>query len=323
MEYNNNSMLNITFNSTLESKQFTNVDMTFIITELVLRLIAVVTNILVVATISASIKQWKYSMDTLMLTLALCDTVLNAIVFTNFIVLTLENFNHLFLIVFSYMSKSLETLSKLLMLAFSVNRYALVCKPFTHHRITSRKSTVIQLIILAVIAFTTNIPMLLPSRMNATVFTIYELISIVMTFYIPLIITFVLTVLVICELNRNHGTLGVSSESTETRQGEKNITRTMVITVMAYILLVLPSTIGTGFIQLFYFNLPIPLILTLAILFDINYSVNIFIYTLYLPKFRSTLFGIFKCKCCKKVPDESVRITTEPSTSVQMRQLLS
>ena len=139
-------------------------------------------------------------------------------------------------------------------------------------------------------------------------------------YFIPLIVTFVLTVLVICELNRNHGTLGVSSESTGTRQGERNITKAMVITLMAYILLVLPSAIEC--IQLFNFNLPRPLIFTLDLLFVINYSINIFIYTLYLPKFRSTLFGIFKCKCCKKVPVESVRISTGPSNSVQMRQLL-
>ena len=138
MEYNSNmSMFNITFNWTQESNKFTNVDLNFVITELVLRLIAVVTNILAVATISASIKQWKYSMGTLMLTLALCDTVLNAFTITS--ILGGSYFNPLFYIV-RYMVSSLETWSKLLMLAFSVNRYALVCKPFTHHRITSKKS---------------------------------------------------------------------------------------------------------------------------------------------------------------------------------------
>ena len=321
MEYNSNmSMFNITFNGTQESNKFTNVDLNFRITRMVLSLIAVGTNNLVVATISASIKQWKYSIGTLMLTLALCDTVLNAIDFT----FTVDIYLNRFLIkVLNYMGSSLETWSKFFMLAFSVNRYALVCKPFTHHRITSRKSTVIQLITLAIIAFTTSIPMIFNRRMTERIFSIYELIRLIMVYYIPLIITFVLSVLVICELNRNHGTLGVSSESSGARQGERNITRTMVITVMAYILLVLPSAISAGFSQLFNFKLPKPLIATFVLLSNINYSVNIFIYTLYLPKFRSTLFGIFKCKCCKKVPDESVRITTEPSTSVQMRQLLS
>ena len=219
------------------------------------------------------------------------------------------------------MGSSLETSSKFLMLAFSVNRYALVCKPFTHHRFTSRNSTVIQLLTLAVIAFTICFPRIFYSRMTERIVSIYELIRVIMVYYIPLIVTFVLTVLVICELNRNHGTLGVSSERNGARQGERNITKAMVITIMAYILLVLPSAIIAGLRLIFKFTLPQSLILTLHLLFDINYSINIVIYTLYLQKFRSTLFGIFKCKCCKKVPDESVRISTEPSTSVQMRQL--
>ena len=306
-------MSNITFNGTQESNKFTNVDLNFRITRMVLSWIAVVTNILVVVTISASIKQWKYSMGTLMLTLALCDTLLNGIDFT----LTVDIYlNRFFVKVLNYMGSSLEPCSKFFMLAFSVNRYALVCKPFTHHRITSRKSTVIQIITLAVIAFTTSIPMIFNTRMTERIFSIYELIRLIMVYYIPLIITFVLTVLVICELNRNHGTLGVSSESTGARQGERNITRAMLITVMAYILLVLPSAISAAFSQLFNFKLPKSLIATFVLLFDINYSVNIFIYTLYLPKFRSTLFGIFKCKCCKKVPVESSRIATGASTLV-------
>ena len=247
-------------------------------------------------------------------------TVLNAIGFTRVIVKTLY-FYDMFAVGLNYIWESLDIWSKFLMLAFSANRYALVCKPFTHHRFTSRKSTVIQLITLAVFTFTTSIPTIFRYRMNERIHIIYVLISLIMVFYIPLIITFVFTVLVICELNRNRGTLGTTTESTGTRQGERNITRTMVITLMAYILLVLPSILNITFNRLFKFNSPEPLGFTFHLLFGINYSVNIFIYTLYLPKFRSTLFGIFKCKCCKKVPDESVRITTGPSNSVQMRQL--
>ena len=200
MQYNNNiTMMNITFNWTQESKNLPSVDMTitfttFRITMIVLSLIAVVTNILVVATISASIKQWKYSMGTLMLTLALCDTVLNAIAFTSFIGHT-PYISPLFYRVRQYIWSSLIAWSKFLMLVFSANRYALVCKPFTHHRITSRKPTVIQLIILAVIAFTKKIPMFLTWRMNKKIFIIYDMISNILVYYIPLIVTFVLTVL--------------------------------------------------------------------------------------------------------------------------------
>ena len=315
MEYNSNiSTFNITFNSTQDADNYS-----YLIAFSVLRLI--VTNTLVVATISASFKQWRYSMGTLMLTLALCDTLLNTILFfrsISYLVLFSRWFNK----GLSYLELSLDYWSKLLMLAFSLNRYALVCKPFTHHRITSRKSTVIQLITLAVIALAVHIPGFFYWRMTHRIYIICELISLIVIYGIPFIVTFVLTVLVICELNRNRETLGTTSESTETRQGERNITRAMLITLMAYIILVLPHMTYLIFSRLFKFELGLPLGLTFFILFCLNFSINIFIYTFYLPKFRSTLFGIFKCKCCKKVPDESVRIPTGISSSVQMRQLL-
>ena len=67
---------NFTFNLTQESRNvtFMNEANDFLkvelhVTSMVFLLIAVITNLLVVVTISASIKQWKYSMGTLMLTL--------------------------------------------------------------------------------------------------------------------------------------------------------------------------------------------------------------------------------------------------------------
>ena len=316
--------LNNTFNWTQESKNMTNMDVdndiydiTFWITDLIFCLIAVVTNILIVVTISVSIKYWRYSMGTLMLTLAACDTALNVILFFSLITQHVH-FIGWIMTVFTYLSLSLNDWSKLLMLAFSVNRYALVCKPFTHHTITSRKSTLIQIVTLAVIAFTTNISGIFTRRMSNRIFIIFQLIRMIMSYYIPLIVTFLLTVFVICEFNRNHRTLEVSSESAGARQGERNLTKAMIVTVVAYILLVLPYTIiaGISFNLNFDKKIPEPLIQTFSSLFSLNFSINIFIYILYLPKFRYTLFRLFKCKCCKNVPDQPVR--TVGSGSVQM-----
>ena len=209
------------------------------------------------------------------------------------------------------------------MLAFSLNRYALVCKPFTHHRITSRKSTVIQIIILAVIAVIANIPTFLfySSRMTFRIFKICAIIRTAMLCFITPIITLTLTILVIIELNRSLGTLGASSVSTGARQGEKNMTRTMVVTIMAFVLLVFPSgiiflvhlIISKNYIpsETLYFNYR-----TFLLFYYINYSINIFIYTLFLPKFRSTLFGIFKCNCCIRIQDQPVRLQTRTAETV-------
>ena len=317
-------ILNNTFNWTQESKNLTNMDvnnhifMTFWIIDLIFCLIAVVTNTLIVITISVSIKQWRYSMGTLMLTLAACDTMLNVILC--FCLMSQHvHFSGWIMTVFTYLRLDLNYWSRLILLVFSVNRYALVCKPFTHHRITSRKSTLKQIVTLAVIAFTTNIPGIFTRTMTGGMFVIYEIIRMIMSYYIPLIVTFLLTVFVICEFNRNHGTLGVSSESAGARQGERNLTKAMLVTVMAYILLVLPYTVTVSvLLSRSNIDLPESLIRTFFSLFSLNFSINIFIYTLYLPKFRSTLFSLFKCKCCKNVPDEPVR--TVASGSVQMRE---
>ena len=164
MEY-----LNVTFNWTKKYENWTLMNeekndyytkyKIFYIALMVMCLIAISTNILVVATISASIKTWRYSMGILMLTLAVCDTALNAMYFINYL---LTHFDLSFVVgslfydLFNCITESFENWSKLLMVAFSLNRYALVCRPFTHYQITSRKSTVIQILTLAATAFITN-----------------------------------------------------------------------------------------------------------------------------------------------------------------------
>ena len=262
MEYNRSmDTFNFTFNLTQESRNVTFMNeenyvenVAFYITAMVLNLIAVITNLLVVVTISASIKQWKYSMGILMLTLAVCDTVLNLMDLISYILYYSVNRKYFYsnivlvvdcLIQIFRLIPIFRHLSILLMLAFSLNRYALVCKPFTHHRITSRKSTIIQIIILAVIVVIANIPSFYSSRMTFRIYMICAIIGTVMIYFIPPIITLVLTILVIYELNRSLGTLGASSVSTGARQGERNITRTMVVTIMAFVLLVFPSGIIT------------------------------------------------------------------------------
>ena len=282
-------------------------------------LIAINTNILVVATISASIRTWRYSMGILMLTLAVCDTALNVMYFIYYL---LRHFSLSFVVgslfydVFNCLTGSFANWSKLLMVTFSLNRYALVCKPFTHYQITSRKSTVIQILTLAATAFITNIAGFIIQDMRYLWVCI--LIKIILVFFVPLIITFILTVLVICELSRNHGILSVSGR-TEARQGEKNITRAMIVTNMAYVLLVLPTSISIV-VNLYTQTIILPLQLSILVLYYSNFAINLFIYTVYLPKFRSTLLAFFKCKCNKRNRDEFVRMSRP--NSVEMRQVV-
>ena len=326
MEYitsNNTNIITETLNSTLnvtkEHNNWTyrngdvNVDFpkNIMIGWLVSYVITILTNILVVVTVCASIKFWRYSMDILMLTLALVDILGSAVRFILYFprvlhvsYLLLLWHSRLFYITFYYVNLSLDSLSKLMMMAISVNRYALVCKPFTHHSITSKKSTVTQIIILAGIAFTANSYSLVTENMTQSAYkTSTIIVNMVMLSFVPLIITFILTVLVIREFKKTQRTLRDSVSSGADFRGEKNITRAMITVNVVFILLVLPHFIAFVFdssnIFVDLFSLP----------YVVNFFINIFIYICYIPKFRSTLFGIFKCKWCKRVRDESFHMS--------------
>ena len=136
-----------------------------------------------------------------------------------------------------------------------------------------------------------------------------------MIFFAPLIITFILKVLVICELNRNHGI----SIRTALSQAQKNITNAMIAKNMAYVLLVLPISISAA-VNLFTQTNILPLKHSILVLYYSNFTINIFIYTFFLPKLKSTLLGFFKYKCCKRNRDEFARMSTP--NSVEMRQVL-
>ena len=60
-------------------------------------------------------------------------------------------------IVIGYLRYSAFNLSNLITMLISLNRYALVCRPFTHRNITSRKSTILQLTLITVACFFFNI----------------------------------------------------------------------------------------------------------------------------------------------------------------------
>ena len=54
-----------------------------------------------------------------------------------------------------YLNNGFKRLSYLMMIPISANRYALICRPFTHRRITSKKPTLIQITTLTVFIVTT------------------------------------------------------------------------------------------------------------------------------------------------------------------------
>ena len=116
--------------------------------------LAVLTNILVVLTVVRSRKSWKYSTHILILTLACVDIAFNSLALVNEILskiisrIPVDNRN-IYLSAFYYtwaVSLALLGISNCMMILISLNRYALVCKPFSHHRITSKRSTLKEII---------------------------------------------------------------------------------------------------------------------------------------------------------------------------------
>ena len=137
---------------------------------------------------------------------------------------------------------------------------------------------------------------------------------------LPLIITCVLTILIIHKFRRKNktkeasGSVGAVSRKDESKNTRamtavNMVTRAMIATNVAFIFLTLPSMVIRAVWHFFIlleiehnYNIRLPLI-CLIIISDLNASINLFIYTLYIPKFRFTLFQIFTCKCCRKNAD--------------------
>ena len=270
--------------------------------------IAVITNIFVVATLGLSFKFWRYNIGILLLTLACVDIIGNAAYFIFDVIKPKLHYdlNYHSLMLLWYLNNSFKFLSRLMMILISVNRYALICKPFNHQTVTSRRSVIIQITTVAVMTLTGNAICTFFRGKN----DMCTWISNLMTIVVPIFITIILTVLVVCEFKKNNRTLGgsVPSEAAP-RQGERNVTRAMIATSVAFILLALPDGI-VNFICLFkYFKSYCVIADFLLVLSDINFSINILIYSLYLPKFRSTLYGIFNCNCCKTIRDQSIELS--------------
>ena len=262
------------------------------------------TNVLVLVTIIKCWKFWQYSSGLLMLTLACVDVIGNII--QVMAVLSLYHVSSGYgiltpLVVYLYMT--LSGISNFMMMLISLNRYALVCKPFSHFGITSKKSTTIQIIAIAITLPCLNIYHLInffSGNYPIDIFTtgiviVYVLIS----HTVPIGVSVVLTIFVIHELRNNTSDFGDSRNLGPPRNGEKNITKAMIAVIVAFILLTVPHTVGYTVdivrIWIRYKVNGVTFHPVLILLRDINYSINIFIYAAYIPTFREALKDILKC----------------------------
>ena len=325
---NNDSLYNGTFTSmTRRGYRISTVGVIFYIFKYgrnVTCSLAVLTNILILITMAYSRKSWRFSTGLLMVTLASVDIIGNGLE----LVYNVLGFTKIVVphcIVIGYLRYSAFNLSNLIMMLISLNRYALVCRPFTHRNITSRKSTILQLTFITVSCFVFNIYLFfvliqpyswcklryISGNRYVLSVILRIIVYVVISNILPLVVTGVLTGLVIRELSRSSETLGdIVNVRRNAREAEKNLTKAMIAVNVAFIVLILPFLIVniTAFIAnpgfSFYSRelfLKINLARTITTFIqNINYSINFILYILYIPVFKSAFCGIFNSKCKKR-----------------------
>ena len=272
--------------------------------------LAFLTNILVVITVARSWKSWKYSTHILILTLACVDIAFNRLELEHQILILIPVDNNIrrnalkftFIVGFALLG-----ISNYMMILISLNRYALVFKPFSHHRISSRSSTLIQIIAVSAIFTILGLLQLVNiGNMHGICTTIITdiVVDVFFSHIVPLTVSVVFTILVMREFRKNRSTLSESMNTQRESQGEKNITKAMIAVNVAFVLLTMPHNIAyTVFMSqycLFKYSITYSFFAVYRVLLicrNINFSVNIFIYAAYIPKFRAALSNLVKCKC--------------------------
>ena len=296
----NDTVLSATFSPALD---FINSNIGYM--RIVTSSLAVLTNILVVITVARSSKSWKYSTHILILALACVDIAYNSLKLVQEILSLILIYN----ITFDYawiVGLILLSISNCMMILISLNRYALVCKPFSHHKITSKRSTLKQIIAVSTILTLLGLLHLvnLGHMHSCTIKIKNAVVGVFFSHTVPLTVSVVFTILVMREFRKNRYTFIESMNTQRKRQGEKNITKAMIVVNVAFVLLTMPHNITyTVYMSqycLFKYNITYSFYTVHQVLLtwrNINFSVNIFIYAAYIPKFRAALYNLIKCKC--------------------------
>ena len=153
--------------------------------------LGIVTNLLTFLTMVTSKRLRNYPSGILIITLAVVDCLVTILQLVQ--LKTIFHHVRLFLplrsleIIISSFWISMVHASILILLLISINRYVIVCRPLHHHRVTSNKSVLFQLIVVLLCSFVTSVVVLF-----VTVFTIILCATIIA------IVTIMILVLTIC-----------------------------------------------------------------------------------------------------------------------------
>ena len=188
-----------------------------------------------------------------------------------------------------------------IMVIISFNRFALVCYPFKHTKVTSIKSTIVQLITLFILCGVAALYNLFGRdsgrvdcylRVATDNLWIYYISTVVINFdlgsFVPITLTLCLTLLVYRALRRHQEVLRNMTKNITTQHSENQVTKALVASNVSFILLSVPyfSLYIPFFINGWLVPFPETVSYNMVTAFFIlnvvecsNYVINIFLYT--------------------------------------------
>ena len=160
--------------------------------------LGICTNLFVFITMVSSRSLRNYSAGKLIITLAVVDCLVNTLGILQFNLIQ-EAIKKLFCLLFKYFFASFRHTSHQLVMLISINRYAIVCRPLSHHYLTSIKSIVIQITGAIIFSFLLNIHKFVLSDFDQICVITVRVIVIIL----PAVVTLILTLFIFSSLRQN------------------------------------------------------------------------------------------------------------------------
>ena len=291
---------------------------------LVIHGIGLVSNAIVIITMLSTSQLRGNSSGILIIALAISDFLTN--ILRVFEPVIKSNATCTFL---DYAFRSFAMQTRFVMVLISVNRYALVCYPMKHRKVTNNKTTTIQVAVMSIFSlaassFAAVVPHVYQAHDNNCYAASRAPIHYYIYFYgiivshlavgniTPILVTSLLTVLTIVQL-RKTGALGKPAKGESKRsKAQRSITKALLGVGIVFIITGIPTlATSTAYLAMANEAYKYPgfldnviAMIYFATFYEVNHSINFFIYISYHTRFKSTLLKIFKCKC-KELNEET------------------
>ena len=266
-------------------------------------ILGIISNILIIITMVRCRKLRSVSAGSLMMALAAVDSVVLIMILLSHIK-NVDYGNKCYIIYF--IRYSCENFSRLIVMLLCVNRYALICRPFSHQVVTSQTSTMIQLLITGVLSASAPVYVFFTfAKCKVTDMHIYFVLvlvfNIVLFGIIPILLIFILSLKIILTIKGRLMRVNPQNESSSNNNfPQKNLNKALLSVVIAYVILSLPYIIR--FIFYYAYNKGLGVkdsnflvsYYLLFLLYQCNFGINFILYCMFCKPFRQTFVSI-KC----------------------------